>query len=491
MRHLDPKETRPARMGPLAVLPVFFDLRERRVLAVGRGKALIWKAELLAAAGAQITVCTPTPCAELAALAAAPPAGSMIVQRREWQPGDLDGVALAVGALEGPQAQAFAAASRAKGVPANIVDTPELSTFSFGSIVNRSPVVVGISTAGAAPVLGQAIRGKIEAMLHPALAAWAAAARALRATLNGRTPFGPSRRGVWRCFADRALAARAPPECSELDTLSEPPSPRGGSVVLLGAGPGDPELLTLKGLRALQSADVILYDRLVAPEILELARREACRILVGKAGHAPSCRQHDINALMVKFAREGRLVVRLKGGDPLVFGRAAEEIEACRNAAIPVEVVPGITAALGAAAELALPLTDRQRSRRLHCVTGHAKDGRVPNEDWSSLADPWATTVFYMGASAVCVTLSRLFAAGLDADTPAVAISAATTSRKRHVFCRARELMQAVAGLDRTEPCLIIIGRTMCRRMQGCSGEQHALPRDRGGNPSAAGAEGV
>jgi uroporphyrin-III C-methyltransferase / precorrin-2 dehydrogenase / sirohydrochlorin ferrochelatase len=459
MRHLDPKETRPARMGPLAVLPVFFDLQDRRVLAVGSGGALIWKAELLAAAGAHVTVCAPLPCAELAALAAAPPAGRIDIIARAWQPSDLAGTVLALGALKGVEAAEFAGAARAQGVPVNVVDTPELSTFSFGSIVNRSPVVVGISTAGAAPVLGQAIRGKIEALLHPALSAWAAAARAWRATLNGRTQAGPARRDVWRRFADLALAARVPPKACELEKLSEPPTHQGGSVVLVGAGPGDPELLTLKALRTLQSADVILYDRLVSPEILESARREARRILVGKAGHAPSCRQDDINSLMIKFAREGRRVVRLKGGDPLIFGRAAEEIEACHNAGIPVEVVPGITAALGAAAELAIALTDRHCSRSLHFVTGHSKDGDPPDHDWPNLADPWATTVFYMGARDFSANLQRLLAAGLDPDVPAIAVSSATTSRRMHVFCRARDLTQIVAGLQRTEPCLVMIGR--------------------------------
>src|SRR5262245_61421816 len=280
MANLQPRETRAASLRALSVLPVVLDPAGRRAVVAGGGESLTWKAELLAAAGAHVTVYSPQFSAGLLALAQEPPAGRVQIVDRAWRTGDLSGAAIAVAALDGADAYAFAKAARAEGVPVNVVDKPAVSTFSFGSIVNRSPVVVGISTAGAAPVLGQAIRGKIEAMLHPALAAWAAAARALRATLNGRTPFGPSRRGVWRCFADRALAARAPPECSELDTLSEPPSPRGGSVVLLGAGPGDPELLTLKGLRALQSADVILYDRLVAPEILELARREAGRILV-------------------------------------------------------------------------------------------------------------------------------------------------------------------------------------------------------------------
>lgn len=461
MGHLDPRETRPARMGALAVLPMFFDVRGRRAVVTGAGEPLTWKAELLAAAGAKVAVYTVAPGAELAALAGAPPAGTLTIVARNWQPADLAGAALAVGALRGEEAVTFAQAARANGVPVNIVDRSDLSDFSFGSIVNRSPVVIGISTGGAAPVLGQAIRAKIEGLLHPALAAWATAAQFVRAKLNARSKMGPARREVWRRFADRALVARAPPKPAELVDLSAAPSRGGGSVVLVGAGPGDPELLTLKALRALQSADIILYDRLVGPEILELARREARRILVGKAGHGLSCRQGDINALMLKLAHEGRRVVRLKGGDPLIFGRAAEEIEACRSAAIPVEVVPGITAALGAAAELAIALTDRHCSHRLHFVTGHSKDGGVPDHDWRSLADPWATTVLYMGGRRFSAILQRLLAAGLDPQTPAVAVSGATTLRRKHVFRPVRDLQEAIAELEGPEPCLVMIGRTV------------------------------
>ena len=272
---------------------------------------------------------------------------------------------------------------------------------------------------------------------------------------------GGARRNSWRPFADCALAARSAPRLDELAEIASAIPSRGGRVALVGAGPGDPELLTLKALRALQSADIILYDRLVSPEILEMARREARRMLVGKTANGSSCRQDDICKLMVKLAREGRHVVRLKGGDPMIFGRAAEEIEACRKAGVPVEIVPGITAALGAAAELAMPLTDRNRSRRLHLATGHAKEGGAPEHDWASLADPWATTVFYMGARTASVTLQRLLSAGLDPETPAVVASAATTPRSQHVFCRARELPEAIRSVDRSEPCLVMLGRAL------------------------------
>ncbi|RTL64398.1 MAG: uroporphyrinogen-III C-methyltransferase [Hyphomicrobiales bacterium] len=459
MQIVAPQETQASRMRPLAVLPAFFDLNGRKVILAGGGEGLVWKAELLAATGAEVEVyCGPETGADLARLAAAPPAGTLRLMGRTWSQEDLSGAAIAVGALEGAEAEAFAAAARQHGVPVNIVDAPQLSTFSFGTIVNRSPVVVAISTAGLAPVLGQAIRARIEALLHPALAEWAAAARRLRAEVKARLPMGHARRALWRRFADLALAARTAPADADIDTvLADMPS-EAGSVTLVGAGPGDPELLTLKALRALQSADVILHDRLVAPEILELARREARRMLVGKAGGGAHCRQDDINALMVRLARSGKRVVRLKGGDPMVFGRAAEEIAICRANGIAVDVVPGVTAALGAAAELLLPLTDRTKAQRLQFVTGHAKSGHAPKHDWASLARDDVTTVFYMGAATFAEMLPHMRAAGLAADFPALAIAGATTPRRRVVQTTVAELPSQLARMPAGEPCLIVVG---------------------------------
>jgi uroporphyrin-III C-methyltransferase/precorrin-2 dehydrogenase/sirohydrochlorin ferrochelatase len=458
---IPPRETRPARMEALSVLPVFLDIREKPAVAAGRGDALVWKVELLAAAGAEVTVYTPEPCADLLRLAAQPPAGRVHIVPRCWQLHDLQDAFIAVGALDGAEAERFTHAARSAGAQVNVVDTPAISTFSFGTIVNRSPVVIGISTSGAAPVLAQSIRAKIEALLHPALAVWATLAQGLRSKLNADMPMGAGRREAWHNFAVRALAARTAPSVSDIADLTTRATPQGGSVALVGAGPGDPELLTLKALRALQSADVVLYDRLVSPAVLELARREARRISVGKMGGGPSCQQEDISALMVKLAREGRRVVRLKGGDPMVFGRATEEIDVCRTGGIPVEIIPGITAAIGAAAELGLPLTDRHFARRLQFVTGQTKDGRPFVNDWRCLADPWATTVFYMGGCAFSKTLPQLLASGLDPDTPALVVVAATTPRKRHMSCRAHQLVEALAQVEAAEPCLIMIGRSL------------------------------
>jgi uroporphyrin-III C-methyltransferase/precorrin-2 dehydrogenase/sirohydrochlorin ferrochelatase len=460
MREVSPRRTRPARLAALALLPMFADLKDRRVVVAGDGAAALWKAELAAAAGARVAVLAPKPDPDFAALSAAPPAGSVAIFARSWREDDLCGVALAIGALRGADACAFAAAARQRGVPVNIVDRPELSDISFGTIVNRSPAIVAISTAGAAPVLAQCVRAKIEALLPPALGAWAAAAAGVRRVIKARLPLGAARREAWRRFAEKALTARSAPEAADFGALLSA-APASGAVALVGAGPGDPELVTLKALRWLQSADVILYDRLVSEGVLELARREAKRIPVGKAAGGPRCRQEVITRLMVDLARQGQRVVRLKNGDPMVFARAAEELAACREAGIAVEVVPGITAALGAAAELQVPLTHRRDIRRLQFVTGHAERGGAPEHPWASLADRQATTVFYMGARTFAEMLPRLIAGGLDPNTPAIAVSAATTPRARRQGCPVKQLPAVLADFDRSVPTLILIGQTL------------------------------
>ncbi|MFZ0403912.1 MAG: uroporphyrinogen-III C-methyltransferase, partial [Pseudolabrys sp.] len=235
-----------------------------------------------------------------------------------------------------------------------------------------------------------------------------------------------------------------------------------GSVTLVGAGPGDPELLTLRAVRALQSADVILFDDLVSREVLDFARREAKKMLVGKTGFGPSCKQEDINALMVGLAKQGKRVVRLKGGDPLIFGRAAEEIDACKAANIAVDVVPGITAAQGAAARVGIPLTDRKSARRLQYVTGHAKNGAVPSDlDWQSLADPTTTTAVYMPTRTLAALVERATAEGLDPQTPALAIARATRPDQAVVTAPIGELPLRVAEAELPGPMLVMVGQVL------------------------------
>ena len=254
---------------------------------------------------------------------------------------------------------------------------------------------------------------------------------------------------------------RLPDESDFAAFLEEAQSPKAqaGRVTLVGAGPGDPDLITLKALRALQSADVVLYDKLVAPAVVEMARREAQKIDVGKRGYLPSCKQDEITELMIGLAREGKRVVRLKGGDPMIFGRANEEIEGLRAAGIPVSVVPGITAALGAAASLCTSLTERSAARRLQFVTAHARDGRLPEDiDWRALADPGASTVVYMGVRTMPALVDKLLAHGLPRETPCVLVERATCPDERRLWGTVATMPELARVADPKGPCLMLVG---------------------------------
>jgi uroporphyrin-III C-methyltransferase/precorrin-2 dehydrogenase/sirohydrochlorin ferrochelatase len=457
-------------MAALARLPAFFALENKRAVVAGGTAAAAWKAELLSAAGARVEVFAASPDDEMLALAAAPPRGAIAVSHRIWAPADLAGAAIAVADCgNDDDAAAFAAAARAAGVPVNVIDRPAFSDFTFGAIVNRSPLVIGISTDGAAPVFGQAIRAKIEALIPQGFARWASAARSWRPRTRALALPFRGRRAFWEKFTARAVAApdRAPTD-ADLDALLAGTSAQNvGSVILVGAGPGDAELLTLRAVRALQSADVILFDDLVSPDVLDFARREARKMLVGKTGHAPSCRQDDINALMISLAKAGRRVVRLKGGDPMIFGRAAEEISACRSAGIAVEVVPGITTAQGAASRLLVSLTHRAQARRLQYITGHGRDGKLPADiDWASLADPAATTVVYMPTSTLPELVARAVKAGLDPATPAVAVEHATRANERVIAATIADLPARLAAETPSGPVVVMIGRAFAECLE-------------------------
>ncbi|MFL6797022.1 MAG: siroheme synthase CysG [Xanthobacteraceae bacterium] len=462
-----PTEDRTLRMGTLAQLPVFLKLADTRAVVAGDGTSVAWKAELLAAAGARVDVFAPQPGPELLALAAQPPGGTITLHSRPWCSDDLVGARIAVlGCDDDGEAERFVAAARTAGVPVNVIDKPAHCDFSFGAIVNRSPLVIGISTDGAAPVLAQVIRGRLEAMIPRGFARWADAARRWRRALRARGLSSAARRRFWRLFARLAetKVSREPQE-SDFERLIADAGPERaaesqGSVTLVGAGPGDPELLTLQGLRALQGADVILIDDLVAPELLDFARREAKKMLVGKTGAAPSCKQDEINALMVKLAKGGRRVVRLKGGDPMIFARASEEIAACRAAGIAVEIVPGITAAQAVAARVQVPLTQRGGARRLQYISGHMEEARLPDDiDWRSLADPATTTVVYMPKRTLSELTARAVTAGLAPETPAVAVAAATRPEETVITGTVATIAARLAESRPNGPVSVFIGR--------------------------------
>ena len=466
-----PSEAKPARMGKLARLPVFFALEGKRALVAANGMGAVWKVELLAAAGAQVDVYAPKPGTDLLELAQDQAFAAKInIHVRNWSEADLPGAVIAVGTFRtDEESETFAKAARAAGVPVNVIDKPSYCDFAFGSIVNRSPLVIGISTDGAAPVFGQAIRAKLEAMLPMGFAGWAEAARRWRGVLQSTGEFSfAARRRFWQLFTVRALAEpdRKPEEYDYALLLaelrSEGASVEQGSVTLVGAGPGDPELLTLRAVRALQSADVILIDDLVSAGVLDFARREAKKMLVGKTGGGPACKQSEINELMISLAKKGKRVVRLKGGDPMIFGRAGEEIEACRDANIPVEVVTGITAAQGAASRLQISLTHRLRARRIQYVTGHASNGKLPeNIDWHSVADPAAITAIYMPSRTFEEFTGRAQAAGLDPKTPAIAVWNATRPEQFVLRATIADMSGQLSKQERKGPLLILLGEAL------------------------------
>jgi uroporphyrin-III C-methyltransferase/precorrin-2 dehydrogenase/sirohydrochlorin ferrochelatase len=464
-----PLDAQTARMGALARLPVFLSLDSKRAIVAGGSPAAAWKAELLSASGARVDVYAADICEELQQLTDDPPRGAIVIHRCMWSAENLVDAAIAVGAFEDDEGAAeFAAAARAAGVPVNVIDKPAFCDFSFGAIVNRSPLVIGISTDGAAPVFAQAIRAKLEALLPKGFADWAAAAARWRGALKLTGLSFAARRKFWQLFTANAVANpdRVPVQ-ADFDSFVAEVKGLGsyvesGSVTLVGAGPGDPELLTLRAVRALQSADVILFDDLVSHEVMDFARREARKMLVGKTGFGPSCTQEDINSLMVSLAKQGKRVVRLKGGDPLIFGRAAEEIAACEAANIAVDVVPGITSVQGAASRLGIALTDRKKARRLQYVTGHARNGGVPADlDWKSLADPATTTAVFMPTRTLAALAEKAIAEGLDPGTPALAVSRATRPDQAVVAAPINELAERLAQAGLPGPVLVMIGNTV------------------------------
>ncbi len=461
-----PTQAKPNRLGPLAKLPVFLDLKGRRVVVAGGSAAAAWKAELLAAAGGNVEVYAAQIGADMTALLErGAAAGSLVHRQQDWSAAALDQAVLAVADAQSPdEARAFYQAAVGAGASVNVIDQPAYCQFQFGSIVNRSPVVIGISTDGAAPILGQAIRRRIETLLPPALAEWGRLAKHIRRHVSDLLTSGAQRRAFWEHFAARAFGP-APTETERLallaqaDVIGSDMTASAGRVTLVGAGPGDPDLLTLKAVRALQAADVILFDDLVSDGVLELARREAKRMLVGKRGGRASCAQGDINALMVKLARQGKNVVRLKSGDPSIFGRSGEEIAQLQAEGIPVSVVAGITAASAMSAGLCTSLTHRDHAQSVRFVTGHSRHGALSDDlDWEGLAKSDTTLVFYMGARTAPQIAERLMARGLAAQTAAVIVSGVTRPDERRWLGTLDTLGQGIATFDLSAPIIVGIG---------------------------------
>jgi uroporphyrin-III C-methyltransferase/precorrin-2 dehydrogenase/sirohydrochlorin ferrochelatase len=464
-----PSEAAPARIQPLSVLPVFFDLCGKRALVAGGTDAAAWKAELLAAAGARVEVFAPSDgiSDEMRRIVGREPA--IALNERTWRETDLAGAVLALADADGDEeAAAFEAAARSGGAACNVIDKPAFCHFQFGSIVNRSPVVVGISTSGAAPILGQAIRRRIETLLPASLAEWACLARDIRKRVAERLAPGTRRRVFWEGLVNRAFGS-SPNERSECDlyeTISTGARTNdAGHVTFVGAGPGDAELLTLKAVRALQAADVILFDDLVSDAVLELARREAKRILVGKRAGRPSCKQHEINEMMVSLAKAGRRVVRLKSGDPMIFGRAGEEIAELEAHGIDYDVVPGVTAGLAMAAALGVSLTHRDKARSVRFLTGHSKHGGLPKDiDWKAVADPLTSTIFYMGGRTASSIATLLIAHGMSPKTPAAVAADLGRAAEAKLHCDLANLAASIEAIGSDRAVVIGVGSVFANR---------------------------
>jgi uroporphyrin-III C-methyltransferase/precorrin-2 dehydrogenase/sirohydrochlorin ferrochelatase len=447
----------------LNYFPVFFDLRGRSALVVGGDEPAARRIRLLLKAGADVTVVAPRVNDEIADLIAT---GKIRAIRRGFVAGDVrDRVAVFAASGKAGLDERVAEAARTAGIPVNVTDRPEVSSFIVPAIVDRDPVVIGISTAGTAPVLARRLRERIERLLPSRLGALARFAESFRSAVRATVPDARARLRFWERFFDGSVAATllAGDESAARERMLTLVNSRAanaqpeGSVAIVGAGPGDADLLTLKALRLLQQADVVIYDRLVAPEILDLARRDALRLYVGKARGQHSKSQDEINALIAEHAEAGRRVVRLKGGDPFVFGRGGEELDYLRRRDIPVEAVPGITAALGCAAASGIPLTHRELAQAITFITGQAKDGE-PDLDWQALARLGQTLVIYMGVATAGRISERLIEHGLDAATPVAVIENGTRATQRTVLGRLGALGELVAESGIAGPAIIIIG---------------------------------
>jgi uroporphyrin-III C-methyltransferase/precorrin-2 dehydrogenase/sirohydrochlorin ferrochelatase len=459
-----PDEVSSNLMQPLETLPVFYPLAGKRVVVIGDGEGAAWKVDLAAATGAQVDVFARDPCEKLLEIANG--RDNVQLHARAAGPADFEGAALAFGAtLDDAEADAARQAADAAGVALNLADRPAMSDFIMGAIVNRSPLVIGVSTGGASPVFAQAVRGRIESLVPATFAAWAKAAQDWRPQVLSSGLDFLARRDFWRRFTRLAFndIERAPAEADRDALLAEARAAGDdmarGRVTLVGAGPGDPELMTLKGMRALAGADVVLFDDLVPASILDFARREATRINVGKRGYAPSVRQEEITGLLVDLARAGKNVVRLKGGDPLIFGRANEEIAALRGAGFSIEIIPGVTAACAGAAALGASLTSRETARRVQFITAHTKDGEFPEDfDWGALADRRATTAVYMGNRTLPALSRRLLEEGMAHDTPAFLVERASTPDERIIRGTIADLPGKVAHENLVGPVMVLIG---------------------------------
>jgi uroporphyrin-III C-methyltransferase/precorrin-2 dehydrogenase/sirohydrochlorin ferrochelatase len=452
-------------------LPVFLNLRDQLALVVGGGAVATRKVELLLKAHARVRVVAPRLHAELSLYR---DAGRIEYLACEFEPRQFDGALFAVAATDRSEVnQAVAAAGAARGIFVNVVDDAAASSAVMPAIVDRTPLLVAIGSSGQSPTLARRVRAQLEAMLPERLGDLARLAGAARERVQSALPDIGQRRRFWdRLFAGSIASkvfAGATREAAalldaELRAASDGTQRPCGEVYLIGAGPGDPDLLTLRALQLLQQSDVVLYDRLVSPAVLERVRRDAERIYVGKQSGRHRVTQERIHSLLLEHAGRGLRVARLKGGDPFVFGRGGEELDLLRRAGIPVIVVPGITAALGAAASAAVPLTQRGVAPSVTFVTATGEG--AAGLDWRSLAAPLQTVVFYMGVAQLPRIVELLRAHGAPAERPAAIVERATLPGQRVIAGCLRDINEQAQRAQVLAPALLIVGEVARRAAQ-------------------------
>ena len=445
-------------------LPIFVNIKGRLCLVVGGGEVAHRKAAVLLDAGAVVKAVAP----EFSGAFAGQPGIECITGR--FQPGHLDGAALIIAATDDSAVnQDVSREARARNIPVNVVDNPDLCTFIMPSILDRSPLVVAFSSGGASPVLARMLRGKLETMIPQGYGRLTAFCARLRSIVKERVTHPPMRRIFWEKVLEGAIAEKVlagdetGAETMLLEQLENENAEQAGEVYLVGAGPGDPDLLTFRALRLMQKADVVVYDNLVSKPIVEMTRRDATRIFVGKKRANHTLPQEGINALLVRLAKEGKRVVRLKGGDPFIFGRGGEEIETLAGHGIPFQVVPGITAASGVSTYAGIPLTHRDYAQSCIFVTGHLKDGSM-DLDWDALARPKQTVVFYMGLHGLDTLCAKLIEHGLPDNTPIAIVQQGTTQNQR-VITGTLATLPGIAQIEKPQaPTLIIVGGVVTLR---------------------------
>uniref|UniRef100_UPI00351B00D4 siroheme synthase CysG n=1 Tax=Endozoicomonas sp. Mp262 TaxID=2919499 RepID=UPI00351B00D4 len=446
---------------PVNFLPLFHDLNGRPCLLVGGGSIACRKARLLISAGATIHLVSPYLCDEMLRIIAE---SSVTLEKRAFQPSDLEGMALVIAATDQPMVnQQVAELASKQQKPVNVVDQPELCTVIMPAIIDRSPIMVAVSSGGTAPVLARNIRTRLEGLLPQGLGRLAELSARFRQQVKMRFKHLSERRRFWEAVYDGEITESVlsgnthTAEQLIRKKLQNPDKKDSGEVYLVGAGPGDPDLLTFKALRLMQKADIVLYDNLVSHEIVELCRRDAEFIYVGKKSCCHAVPQERINSMMIEFARDGKRVVRLKGGDPFIFGRGGEELEVLAAHDVPFQVVPGITAASGCASYAGIPLTHRDYAHSVRFITGHGKAGST-KMPWTELKDTQQTLVFYMGIKNLEKICQNLMAEGCSPERPVAIIHRGTTERQKTVTGTLATISRIAQKVQIEPPSLIVIG---------------------------------